>query len=32
MVERNIATLYTIARAILTGMNIPFTKCGYIFQ
>jgi beta-lysine N6-acetyltransferase len=26
-----IATLYTIARAVSPGMNITFSKCGYIF-
>ena len=31
MRKRNIATLYTIARAISPGMNITFAKCGYIF-
>lgn len=31
MRKRNIATLYTIARAISPGMNITFAKCGYTF-
>lgn len=31
MARRNIATLYTIARAISAGMNITFAKCGYTF-
>lgn len=31
MAKRNIATLYTIARAISPGMNITFAKCGYAF-
>lgn len=31
MRKRNIATLYTIARAISPGMNITFAKCGYSF-
>jgi putative beta-lysine N-acetyltransferase len=31
MKQRGIATLYTIARAISPGMNITFSKCGYIF-
>ena len=31
MSERNIATLYTIARAISPAMNITFAACGYTF-
>jgi beta-lysine N6-acetyltransferase len=31
MTKRNIATLYTIARAVSPGMNITFAKCGYTF-
>ncbi len=31
MEARNIATRYTIARAISPGMNITFAKCGYTF-
>jgi len=31
MRQRNIASLYTIARAISPGMNITFAKCGYTF-
>jgi putative beta-lysine N-acetyltransferase len=31
MQKHNIATRYTIARAISPGMNITFAKCGYTF-
>lgn len=31
MIKRNMATLYTIARAISPGMNITFAKCGYSY-
>jgi putative beta-lysine N-acetyltransferase len=31
MKRRGIATLYTIARAVSPGINITFSKCGYIF-
>lgn len=31
MAERNISTLYTIARAVSPAMNITFAKCGYTF-
>ena len=31
MEQRGIKTLYTIARAVSSGMNITFSKCGYIF-
>ncbi len=31
MQQHDIATLYTIARAVSPGMNITFAKCGYTY-